>query len=119
MIPLPGDPLAMVASIVLLLIGLFCLLTRRNPIKQVIGLKIMLQGVTLSLIDAARLHGNTDLGESLVVSALVVETVTISAETTSALVVETVTIAIALALIVNVYRHYPSGDIDDMSKLRG
>ena len=104
MIPLPGDPLAMVASIVLLLIGLFCLLTRRNPIKQVIGLKIMLQGVTLSLIDAARLHGNTDLGESLVVSALVVETVTI---------------AIALALIVNVYRHYPSGDIDDMSKLRG
>jgi len=103
-IPLPGDPLAVVASIVLLLIGLFCLLTRRNPIKQVIGLKIMLQGVTLSLIDAARLHGNTDLGESLVISALVVEAVTI---------------AVALALIVNVYRHYPSGDIDDMSKLRG
>jgi len=100
----PGDPLAAVASIVLLLIGLFCLLTRRNPIKQVIGLKIMLQGVTLSLIDAARLHGNTDLGESMVVSALVVEAVTI---------------AVALALIVNVYRHYPSGDIDDMSKLRG
>ena len=104
MIPLPGDPLAVMASIVLLLIGLFCLLTRRNPIKQVIGLKIMLQGVTLSLIDAARLHGNTDLGESLVVSALVVEAVTI---------------AVALALIVNVYRHYPSGDIDEMSKLRG
>jgi NADH-quinone oxidoreductase subunit K len=100
----PSDPLAAVASIVLLLIGLFCLLTRRNPIKQVIGLKIMLQGVTLSLIDAARLHGNTDLGESMVVSALVVEAVTI---------------AVALALIVNVYRHYPSGDIDDMSKLRG
>ena len=104
MIPLPGDPLALMASIALLLIGLFCLLTRRNPIKQVIGLKIMLQGVTLSLIDAARLHGHTDLGESMVVSALVVETVTI---------------AVALALIVNVYRHYPSGDIDDMSKLRG
>ena len=104
MIPLPSDPLAVVASIVLFLIGLFCLLTRRNPIKQVIGLKIMLQGVTLSLIDAARQHGNTDLGESMVVSALVVEAVTI---------------AVALALIVNVYRHYPSGDIDDMSKLRG
>ena len=99
-----GDPLAVVASIALLLIGLFCLLTRRNPIKQIIGFKIMLQGVTLSLIDAARLHSNADLGESMVVSALIVEAVTI---------------AVALALIVNVYRHYPSGDIDDMDRLRG
>jgi NADH:ubiquinone oxidoreductase subunit K len=37
----------------------------------------------------------------------------------SALVVEAVVIAIALALIVNVFRHYPSGDVDDLSRLRG
>jgi NADH:ubiquinone oxidoreductase subunit K len=30
-----------------------------------------------------------------------------------------VIIAVALALIVNVFRHYPSGDIDDLSRLRG
>jgi len=70
----------------------------------VIGLKIMLQGVILSLIHAGRLHGNTQLGEAMVVSALIVETVVI---------------AVALALIVNVYRHYPSGDIDDLNRLRG
>jgi NADH:ubiquinone oxidoreductase subunit K len=37
----------------------------------------------------------------------------------SALVVEAVVIAVALALIVNVFRHYPSGDIDQLDKLRG
>lgn len=88
----------------LFLIGLFCLLTRRNIIKQVIGLKIMLQGVTLSLIHAGHLQGDTRLAETMVISALVVETIVI---------------AIALALIVNVFRHYPSGDIDDLDRLRG
>ncbi len=73
-------------------------------IKQVIGLKIMLQGVTLSLIHSAQLHGDTPLGETMVVSALIVEAVVI---------------AVALALIVNVFRHYPSGNIDDLSRLRG
>jgi len=90
--------------IALFLIGLFCLLTRRNVIKQVIGLKIMLQGVTLSLMHAGHLRGDVRLVETMVISALVVETVVI---------------AIALALIVNVFRHYPSGDIDLLDRLRG
>ena len=91
-------------SVLLFLIGLFCLLTRRNVIKQVIGLKIMLQGVTLSLVHAGHVCGDVRLVETMVISALVVETVVI---------------AIALALIVNVFRHYPSGDIDLLDRLRG
>ena len=91
-------------SVVLSLIGLFCLLTRRNVIKQVFGLKIMLQGVTLSLIHAGHLRGDVRFAETMVISALVVETIVI---------------AIALALIVNIFRHYPSGDIDLLDRLRG
>jgi len=34
-------------------------------------------------------------------------------------VVETIVIAIALALIVNVFRHYLSGDVDLLDRLRG
>lgn len=98
------DPLNTGASLLLFGIGLFCLLTRQNVIKQVIGLKIMLQGVALGLVHAGRLQGNTRAGEAMVVSALVVEAVVI---------------AVALALIVNVFRHYPSGDIDQLDKLRG
>lgn len=88
----------------LFLVGLFCLLTRRNVIKQVIGLKIMLQGAALGLIHAGKLRGGTRFAETMVISALIVEAVVI---------------AIALALIVNVFRHYPSGDIDHLDRLRG
>lgn len=98
------DRLSTSTSILLFGLGLFCLLSRRSVIKQVIGLKIMLQGVTLSLVHAARLHGSTAVGEAMVISALVVEAVVI---------------ALALALIVNVFRHDPSGDIDRLSRLRG
>jgi NADH:ubiquinone oxidoreductase subunit K len=37
----------------------------------------------------------------------------------SALIVEAVVMAVALALMVNVYRHYPSGDVDELTRLRG
>ena len=91
-------------SVLLFLIGLFCLLTRRNVIKQVFGLKIMLQGVTLSLLHAGHLRVDVRFAETMVISALVVETIVV---------------AIALALIVNIFRHYPSGDIDLLDRLRG
>ncbi|MEA3407923.1 MAG: NADH-quinone oxidoreductase subunit K [Chloroflexota bacterium] len=91
-------------ALLLFLIGLFCLLTRRNVIKQVIGLKIMLQGVSLSLIHAGHICGDVQMAETMVISALIVETIII---------------AIALALIVNIFHHYPSGDVDDLNRLRG
>lgn len=91
-------------AVLLFLIGLFCLLTRRNVIKQVIGLKIMLQGAALGLIHAGNLRGETRFAETMVISALIVEAIVI---------------AIALALIVNIFRHYPSGDVDHLDRLRG
>jgi NADH:ubiquinone oxidoreductase subunit K len=98
------DALNTVLVIALFLIGLFCLLTRRNAIKQVIGLKIMLQGVTLGLIHAGHSRGDVRFAEAMVVSALIVETVII---------------AIAVVLIVNIFRRYPSGDVDQLDQLRG
>ncbi len=91
-------------TVFLFLIGLVCLLTRRNAIKQVIGLKIMLQGVTLGLLHAGHLNGDVRFAETMVISALIVETVVI---------------AIAVALIVNVFRDHPSGDVDQLDELRG
>jgi len=98
------DPVNLSLAIALFLIGLFCLISRRNVIKQLIGLKIMLQGVTLSLVQASQVIGDPWLGEAMVISSLIVEAVII---------------AVALALIVNVFRHYPSGDIDRLDRLRG
>jgi NADH-quinone oxidoreductase subunit K len=98
------DPVNMSLAVLLLFLGLACLLTQRNAIKQVIGLKVMLQGVTLSLIHAGHRSGDVRFAETMVISALVVETIVI---------------AIALALIVNIFRRYPTGDIDEMNQLKG
>jgi NADH-quinone oxidoreductase subunit K len=88
----------------LFLLGLGCLLTQREAIKQVVGLKIMLQGVTLGLIYQGHASGDLHTVQSIVISALVVETILI---------------AVALALIINVYEYYPSGDVDELDRLRG
>lgn len=98
------DNINTILSGLLFVIGLAGLLTQRNLIRQVLGLKIMLQGVTLGLIQAGRMAGDLRVAQSMVMSALIVETVVI---------------AVALALIVNVFQHYPSGDIDDLNRLRG
>ena len=98
------DALNVSLTVLLFLIGLICLLTQRNVIKQVIGLKIMLQGVTLSLVHAGHMLGDMRLAQTMVISALVVETVVI---------------AIAISLIVNVFRRSPSGDVDLLTRLRG
>jgi NADH:ubiquinone oxidoreductase subunit K len=98
------DVLNTLLSLLLFCIGLAGLLTQRSVIKQIFGLKIMLQGVTMGLIEAGRLNQDLAFAQGMVISALIVEAVLI---------------AVALALIINVVRHYPSGDVDDMIRLRG
>lgn len=93
-----------VLGLALFMVGIIGLMTQRSTIKQVISIKVILQGVVLELIEAGRWHGDPSFAQSMVISALIVESVVI---------------AIALALIVNVYRHYPTGDVDDMDRLRG
>ena len=63
------DPVNMSLAVLLMLVGLVCLLTQRSAIKQIIGLKIMLQGVTLSLIHAGHQSGDVRFAETMVISA--------------------------------------------------
>jgi NADH-quinone oxidoreductase subunit K len=98
------DGAASVVSLLLFALGLIGLLTQRRVVKQVFSLKIMLQGISLALIQAGRMGGDLFAAQSMVISALIVESVVM---------------AVGLALIVNVYRHYPSGDVDDLNRLRG
>jgi len=91
-------------SSALFILGWICLISQRNAFKQVIGLKIMLQGVTFALVMAGKLQENMNLAQTMVISALIVETIVI---------------ALALAMIVSIFRNIPDGDIDLLRKLRG
>ena len=91
-------------SIILFILGWICLISQRNAFKQVFGLKIMLQGVTLALVLVGKLQKNMNLAQTMIISALIVETIVI---------------ALALAMIVSIFSNIPSGDIDLLRKLRG
>lgn len=94
----------LILSMIIFILGWICLISQKNAFKQVIGLKIILQSVTLMLVLAGSHQNNMDLAQAMVISALVVEVIVI---------------ALALAMIVSIYRNIPDGDIDLLRKLRG
>jgi multisubunit Na+/H+ antiporter MnhC subunit len=89
---------------VLLFVGIYCLLTMRNLIKLFIGIEIISKAITLALITSGLLRGNMALAQALVITFIVVEVSTV---------------AVALAIIINVYRHTGSLDVRQLTKLKG
>ena len=94
----------LILSAGLFMLGWVCLLTQRVVLKQIIGLKLLLQSVTLLLVLAGLRQNDLHLAQLLVISALVVEAVIVS---------------LALAMVVSVIKRIPSGDIDQLRSLRG
>jgi len=93
-----------IIGIILFLLGWVCLISQRNALKQVIGIKILLQGVTLMIVWIGGQIDNMYLAQVMVISALVVEAMVIS---------------LALSMIVSIFRNVPDGDIDQLRELRG
>lgn len=93
-----------VLALILVALGLICLLTQKHIIKQLIGLNIMLQGPLLLIVDAGRVTNDIMTAQSMAVSSLVAETIVI---------------AVGLTLVVNAFRHHPTGDTDEMNVLKG
>ena len=91
-------------GLALLATGLYCLLTHRRVMKQIIGLCIMQQGALLLILDAGQAQGALDLAQSMIIAILVAEAIVLS---------------IGLTLVVNVFRFYPAGNVDDMDRLKG
>lgn len=72
------------------ILGLLCFFLRKRYVRQLVGLKLMLQSVSLGLILTGWQLGDTTLAQSMVISALVIEAVVIG---------------LALTLIIHLARH--------------
>jgi NADH-quinone oxidoreductase subunit K len=92
------------AVLILLGIGIFCLISRRNLIQLIIGIEVMAKAVCLSFILAGALQGNEQIAQAIVVTIILIEAVST---------------AVALALIVGAYRHTGSLDVNILKRLRG
>ncbi|RLJ00060.1 MAG: hypothetical protein DRP08_06760 [Candidatus Aenigmatarchaeota archaeon] len=84
---------------ILLAIGLYAVLSKKNLIKMIIGLEIMAKGSTLAFIG---------MGGAAVQGYVII-----------AISIEAIVAAVALSIIVNVWKHTKSLDSSKMGQLRG
>lgn len=96
--------LYMLTITILIGIGIYCLIARRNIIQLLIGIEIIAKGVTLSFILAGFFQGNEQIAQAIVITIILIEVITA---------------AVGMSLVVVAHRHTGSLDIKDLRKLRG
>jgi NADH-quinone oxidoreductase subunit K len=96
-----GETLAI--SALLFAIGVVGVLTRRNALILFMCVELMLNAVNLTFVAMSRLHGGT-LGQAFVVFVMTVA----AAEA-----------AVGLAIVIAVFRHFGTVDLDRINLLRG
>lgn len=85
-------------------IAAYCVIVSRNLIRILIGLELFTKAVTLLLVLAGMAAGKPALGQSLVITLIVVEVVVI---------------AVAAGVVINSYMHTRSLNTHDMQELKG
>lgn len=96
----------MLSSAVLIAIGLFAVITRRNLIRIVIGLEIIATGVNLNFIAMSIFKHGSNIDP------------TAHALTVISIVLDGALVGVALALTLVVYRKFKTLDTDKIRKLR-
>ncbi|WXG43363.1 MAG: NADH-quinone oxidoreductase subunit K [Promethearchaeati archaeon SRVP18_Atabeyarchaeia-1] len=87
-------------------LGIYCVVTKRNLIKLTIGIEILLSAGNLNLMvfSAFRVIGFADpLPQALVILSIIIGAAIA---------------AVALSLVINIYRHYGTLDVRKIRKLK-
>lgn len=93
-------------SALLFCVGLVGALVRRNAILVLVGIELMLNAANLNFIAFWRFNPNAEAVDGVM---FVIFSIAIAAAEA----------AVGLALIIAVYRHYKSSNVDDMKELKG
>ena len=88
----------------LAIVGVYCIASRRNMIRSVIGLEIVTAAVNLNFIALGSRSGQVDSLAQSIVFTLIVIGASIA--------------AVALSIVINAYRHYGTLDLRKLSRLR-
>lgn len=114
-----------VVSVLLIVLGLYTVCTKKNLIKVVLGLGIVDYGVNLMIVSSgynklgtAPIYTWSDLINGIVNPTVFVDPVP-QALTLTSIVIGACVDAMALSLIVMIYRKYKSVNSDEVRRLRG
>jgi len=93
----------LIVSAALFCVGLYMVLSKRNAIQILIGIELMLNAAILNLVAFGKYDRLANAGQSFALFAIV-----LAAATT----------AVALAIILNVYRRYKTIDPSQINQLK-
>ena len=97
----------LIFSVALYILGIYCLVTKRNMVRLILGIEILVNAANVNFIvfAAYALPGFVDsMGHSFAgISIGLAGAVS----------------AVALAIVVLIYRHYGTLDVDELKQLRG
>jgi NADH-quinone oxidoreductase subunit K len=95
----------LVATALLLVIGLACLMVKRDMIRMLIGVEILFNAANLSFISFSMIGGEyiDPFAQSIVMMAIVLDGAVI---------------AVGLAMVINIYKHYNTLDIRKLRRLK-
>ena len=91
-------------SALIFTLGLYCLMTRRNAIGVLLGVELVLNSENINLVTFSRYVAHTIDGQIFAIFSMVMA----AAE-----------VAVALALVLNIYRSIGSINVDDADVLKG
>ncbi len=91
-------------SALLFALGIVCIVTRRNAVAVLMGVELMLNSANLNFVAFARFSATPIDGQMFAIFSIVIA----AAE-----------VAVALALVLNIYRHLDTIDVDEADTLRG
>lgn len=94
----------LILSALVFSIGLAVMLTKKNTIMVLMGLELMLNAANINLVAFSRYDGSSLQGQALTLFVMVVA----AAEA-----------AVALALLLRVYRYFKTADLDKINELKG
>ncbi len=111
-------------AMLLVTLGLYCLLSKRNLIKLIIGLSVMTDGIHLFLISLGYRAGGT----AAIVSGEMLSNIPEFAQQAvdplpqalvlTSIVINICILALALSLSIHVYRHYGTLDSSEIRRLQ-
>ncbi len=90
--------------VLIFVVGIYCIIASRNLIRALIGFEILTKGVTLLLVLAGYVTGNTGLSQALVITLIIIEVVIVS---------------VTGGIIISVYRKHGSVDAGLLRNLKG
>ena len=95
--------LFLIAALLLLVIGIYCLIVTHNLIRIILGIEVLTKAATLLMIGAGYVNGRMDVAQSYVVTIIVIEV---------ALLI------ISIGILYGIYKKTGSIAVDKISNLK-